>query len=59
MTMLLDFAILLGCVLVGMFCLWRSHVNFTRGYVRLGYAYTLLWLAALIVFIFQSYMFGL
>jgi hypothetical protein len=59
MTLLLDFCILLGCVLAGVFFLWRSHVNFTKGYVRLGYAYALLWLTAVMIFIFQSYMFGL
>jgi hypothetical protein len=59
MNILLDFCILMGCVLVGLFCIWRSHVNFTKGYVRLGYAYLLLWLMAAILFLVQSFRGGL
>lgn len=59
MTVLLDITILLGCVLSGLFCIWRSHVNFTKGYVRLGYVYLLLWLCAAIMFIVQSFCYGL
>lgn len=59
MTVLLDFLILLSSVLAALFCIWRSHTNFTRGYVRLGYAYMLMFLAAVIVFLCQSFLFGL
>lgn len=59
MNVLIDFCILLGCVLAGFFCIWRSHVNFTKGYVRLGYVYLLLWLFACLMFLAQSFIYGL
>lgn len=59
MNVLIDFCILLGCVLAGFFCIWRSHVNFTKGYVRLGYVYLLLWLLACLMFLAQSFIYGL
>jgi hypothetical protein len=55
MSILLDLSILLGCVVAGLFCIWRSHVNFSKGYIRLGYIYLLLWLFACILFSLQSY----
>jgi hypothetical protein len=58
MTVLLDLFILLGCVVVGLLCIWRSHVNFAKGYVRLGYIYLLLWLAACMLFCLQSYLYA-
>lgn len=58
MTVLLDLCILLGCVVAGLFCIWRSHVNFSKGYVRLGYIYLLLWLFACIIFTLQSYLYA-
>jgi hypothetical protein len=59
MNVLIDFFILLGCVLAGLFCIWRSHVNFTKGYIRLGYVYLLLWLLACLMFLAQSFIYGL
>jgi hypothetical protein len=59
MNVLIDFCILLGCVLAGLFCIWRSHVNFTKGYIRLGYVYLLLWLLACLMFLAQSFIYGL
>jgi hypothetical protein len=58
MSVLLDLFILLGCVISGLFCIWRSHVNFAKGYVRLGYIYLLLWLLACIIFCIQSFVYA-
>jgi len=58
MSVLLDLFILLGCVISGLFCIWRSHVNFDKGYVRLGYIYLLLWLLACIIFCIQSFVYA-
>jgi hypothetical protein len=58
MSVLLDLCILLGCVVAALFCIWRSHVNFSKGYVRLGYIYLLLWLVACILFCIQSYLYA-
>ena len=59
MTILLDFLILLSSVLAALFCIWRSQTNFTRGYTRLGYAYMLMFRVAVLVFLCQSFLFGL
>jgi hypothetical protein len=50
-----DFLILTGCVAMGMFSIWRSHVNFTKGYVRLGYVYLIIFLLACLIFWAQSF----
>ena len=50
-----DFLILIGCVAVGMFSIWRSHVNFTKEYTRLGYVYLLIFLVSCIIFWAQSF----
>lgn len=59
MNILLDLLIILGTVLAGLWCIYRSHYNFTKGYVRMGYAYLLLWLLACIVFIAHAFSTGL
>ena len=56
---IIDFLILVGSILGAFFCIWRSHVNFTRGYIRLGYAYMLLFLAAALTFMCQAFLWGL
>jgi len=58
MTVLLDLCILLGCVIIALFCIWRSHVNFSKGYARLGYIYLLLWVVACMLFCIQSYLYA-
>lgn len=59
MNILIDFCILIGCVLSALFCIWRSHVNFTKGYIRLGYAYLLLFVVACLIFMYQSFVYQL
>jgi hypothetical protein len=59
MNLLIDFCILTGCVLAGLFSIWRSHINFSKGYIRLGYVYLLLFLFACIMFIVQSFSYKL
>lgn len=58
MYILLDLFILLGSVLASLFCIYRSHVNFSKGYIRLGYAYIILWMVAMLIFLAQSFLFG-
>ena len=59
MNILMDFLTIVGTVIMGFWCIYRSHYNFTKGYVRLGYVYLLLWLLACIVFLFHSFCTGL
>lgn len=59
MNILFDILTIIGTVLAGLWSIYRSHTNFTKGYVRLGYAYLLLWLLACIVFIAHAFFTGL
>lgn len=57
MNVLIDFCILIGCVLAGFFCVWRSHYNFERGHVRIGYIYIMMAAFFIMLFIYQSFRF--
>lgn len=52
-----DFLVIMGSVLAGVLSLWRSHYNFERGYVRMGYVYLMLSAFAIMLFIYQSFKF--
>jgi hypothetical protein len=59
MNILIDILTIIGTILMGLWCIYRSHYNFTKGYVRLGYVYLLLWLLACIVFFAHAFYTGL
>lgn len=59
MNILIDILTIIGTILMGLWCIYRSHHNFTKGYVRLGYVYLLLWLLACIVFFAHAFYTGL